>query len=167
MGKNFTTIEVGGHYRLADGQIISITDTIGDRFLGSNGKIYFPDGKVQNEHLNITDLNIVANVDMQGIFNRRAVHNYEMACQELVKQFSLKHDLEFDGWVGDDIGGIASFIDQYFFSMDDIALDLKTDQPKHSILRWQDDNVEHAPEFINYKSYTMGLRQSDLNKEKP
>ena len=105
--------------------------------------------------------------ETQGFFNRRAVHNYEMACQELVKQFSLKHDLEFDGWVGDDIGGMASFISQYFFSMDDIALDLKTDQPKHSILRWQDDNVEHAPEFINYKSYTMGLRQSDLNKEKP
>lgn len=94
---------------------------------------------------------------------------YDIICNTFVEKFAKKHGLEFEYWIGDEIGGIASFIDQYFFNISDIILDLTTNQPKYSILRWQDDEVEQSmttniPNNINYKSYTMGLRQKDLKK---
>lgn len=94
---------------------------------------------------------------------------YDIICNTFVEKFAKKHGLEFDGWIADEIGGIASFIDQYFFNLSDIILDLTTNQPKNSILKWHDDEVEYnmyfeEPRYINYKSYIMGLRQKDLKK---
>jgi hypothetical protein len=95
--------------------------------------------------------------------------DYDIICHTFVEKFAKKHDIEFDYWIGDEIGGIASFIDQYFFNISDIILDLTTNQPKYSILIWQEDELEQSmntdiPRYINYKSYTMGLRQKDLEK---
>lgn len=94
---------------------------------------------------------------------------YDIICNTFVEKFTKKHKLDFDGWIGDEIGGIASFSCQYFFNLSDIILDLTTNQPKYSILIWQEDEVEQSmntdiPRYINYKSYTMGLRQKDLEK---
>jgi hypothetical protein len=88
---------------------------------------------------------------------------YEYICNQIVKRFAKKQELDFDGWVGNEVGGIASFASQYFFSMEDIILDLKTKQKKGFILEWQNDMVEYAmseppKQTINYKSYTLGLR---------
>ena len=95
---------------------------------------------------------------------------YEFACNEYVQKFCNKHQFEFDGWVGDEIGGIASFACQYFFNLSDIILDLKTKQPKGQILDWQSDGVDFNmfndnQQHINYKSYTMGLRYNQLKSE--
>jgi hypothetical protein len=87
---------------------------------------------------------------------------YEFACNEYVKKFSEKQGLEFDGWVGDTVGGIASFIDQYFFNFNDIVWDINSDQPVGLITQWQDDCVENNGKSINYYSYSLGLRHSDL-----
>ena len=87
---------------------------------------------------------------------------YEFVCNEWVKKFCNKQQIDFDGWVGDEIGGIASFACQYFFNLSDIILDLNTKQPKGNILNWQSEEVE-KPQHINYKSYTMGLRHEQLN----
>ena len=94
---------------------------------------------------------------------------YDIICNTFVEKFAKKHDIEFDYWIAEEIGGIASFSEQYFFNFSDIILDLTTNQPKYSILKWQDDEVEQSmttdiPRYINYKSYTMGLRQKDLEK---
>jgi hypothetical protein len=94
---------------------------------------------------------------------------YENVCNEYVRRFCEKQEIDFDGWIGDEVGGIASFISQYFFTIDDIALDLHTKQPKGLILDWQSDGVDYnmfneTPQNINYKSYTMGLRYEDLKK---
>jgi hypothetical protein len=88
---------------------------------------------------------------------------YESICNEIVKMFAKKQELDFDGWVGNDVGGIAAFGGQYFFSMQDIILDLNTRQKKGFILEWQNEMVEYAmsdppKQTINYKSYTLGLR---------
>jgi len=92
---------------------------------------------------------------------------YQNVCNEYVNRFSEKHDIEFDGWVGDEVGGIASFVSQYFFNISDIVFDIDTNQPVHLILKWQEDGVDYnmfrdKSEYINYKSYTMGLRYEDL-----
>jgi len=88
---------------------------------------------------------------------------YKSVCNEYIDLFCKKQQIEFDGWVGDEIGGIAGFAGQYFFGLSDIILDLTTKQKKWLILEWQDDGVEFNSsrddvEYINYKSYTMGLR---------
>jgi hypothetical protein len=95
---------------------------------------------------------------------------YETICMEWVQIFCKKQDLEFDGWVGNEVGGIAIFATQYFFNLSDIILDINTKQPKCLILRWQDDGVifnmfKETTKYINYKSYTMGLRYDQLTEQ--
>jgi len=92
---------------------------------------------------------------------------YEFVCNEWVQKFCNKQQIDFDGWVGDEIGGIASFACQYFFNLSDIILDLNTKQPKGNILNWQSEDVDfnmfnEKQQHINYKSYTMGLRHEQL-----
>ena len=94
---------------------------------------------------------------------------YAAVCNEYVRRFCEKQGVEFDGWVGDDVGGIAGFSCQYFFTIDEIALDMNTKQPERLILDWQSDGVDYnmfneKTEYMNYKSYTMGLRYENLKK---
>lgn len=96
--------------------------------------------------------------------------HYEDVCNEYILRFCEKQDIEFDGWIGNEIGGIASFISQYFFTIDEIILDLNTKQPKGLILDWQSAGVDHnmfnkSQVNINYKSYTMGLRYENLKND--
>jgi hypothetical protein len=98
---------------------------------------------------------------------------YEFVCNEWVRKFSKKQDIDFDGWVGGEVGGICSFVCQYFFNLSDIILDLNSKQPKGLILQWQNEEVDfnmfkENQQHINYKSYTMGLRHNQLsNVEDP
>lgn len=89
---------------------------------------------------------------------------YERICNEYIKVFSEKQGLVFDGWIGNQVGGVAEFIEEYFFNLSDIVYDINSEQPKGLILHWQDDYVENAPNGrnINYYSYSKGLRYSDL-----
>jgi len=83
-------------------------------------------------------------------------------CREYVDEFSKKQGLAFDGWVGDDIGGIASFIEQYFFDFRDIVYDINSGQSVGLIMEWQDNTIENARSVINYYRYSKGLRYEDL-----
>jgi hypothetical protein len=113
-------------------------------------------------------------------------NQYESICNQWIEKFCTKQDLDFDGWIADEVGGIASFACQYFFNLSDIILDLITKQPKGLIISWQIEDVDFYmsqykedldfifnininfrsnvmgligyKEKINYKSYTMGLR---------
>lgn len=92
---------------------------------------------------------------------------FEEVANDYLLEFITKQDLDCDGWVGDDIGGICSFIQQYFFNLDDIRQDIDKKAPKGLILSWQDDNLEAGREnSINYHSYIMGLRHKDLTCKK-
>ena len=86
---------------------------------------------------------------------------YEKACNEYIKAFCKKQGIEFDYWISDEVGGIAQFIDQYFFDMQTIRHDIDTNQPKGLIMQWQNDCVDNGNierEKINYKSYSKGIR---------
>jgi len=91
---------------------------------------------------------------------------YESVATAYLNKFIKKQDIDFDGWVGDDIGGIASFCCQYFFNLDDIRYDIDNNCKKGLILRWQEDGVEHHMkgnfDTINYHSYFKGLRYENL-----
>lgn len=89
--------------------------------------------------------------------------DYESICNEYVELFVKKQDIEFDGWVRDEVGGIAVFCEQYFFNLSDIILDLEKNERKGFILKWQNDSIEQPDgKYINYPSYSKGLRYSDL-----
>lgn len=90
---------------------------------------------------------------------------YEQACNDYIKYFCRKQNIEFDGWVADEIGGIAGFCGQYFFNISEIVYDMNTNQEKGLILQWQDDLVENGKgKEINYYSYSKGLRLSDIKE---
>jgi hypothetical protein len=97
------------------------------------------------------------------------IKQYEFVCNEWVQKFCNKQGLEFDGWVAEEVNGVASFTCQYFFNLNEIVLDLTTKQPKGFILDWQNDVTDFnmgkdEKEYINYKSYIMGLRYTYLKK---
>jgi len=99
---------------------------------------------------------------------------YEAVCLEYIKLFCEKQELDFDGWVGDEIGGVSSFVSvvssfigEYYFHLSDIILDIDTNQPNGLILNWQNEGVDFNKltkdtKHINYKSYTMGLRFNQI-----
>jgi hypothetical protein len=102
--------------------------------------------------------------------SKAALKRYEAACNELVSLFVKKQGIEFDYWVSDEVGEIASFCgSQYFYTLSDIMYDLKNDLPKGLILQWTADSCEYniskpqkEQRYINFRSYWMGLRFEDL-----
>jgi hypothetical protein len=88
---------------------------------------------------------------------------YEFCCDEYIKKFCKKQDMEFYGWVGDFIGTIA-FCNDFYFDFQDIVLDINSKQKKGVIIDWYYDNLESENLHINYNSYIKGLRISDLKK---
>ena len=103
--------------------------------------------------------------------NTEKLHlDYCKICNDFIAAFEEKQDIEFNYWVGDEVGGIASFAWQYFFNLSDIILDIITNQPKGKILDWQDEDLDFCmdkpfPTSINYKSYVIGLRLKNLKEE--
>ncbi len=87
---------------------------------------------------------------------------YLFVCNEYVIKFCNKQDMEFSGWVGDDVGGVA-LCNDFYFNFHDIVWDVNSKQPKGVIVDWYYQNLEVAEKSINYYSYTKGLRISELN----
>jgi hypothetical protein len=94
-------------------------------------------------------------------------NKYKECCTEYINRFCEKQGLVFEYWVGDIIGGVASFGDTYFFNFQDIVWDINSNQPKGLILNWLEDLLDEQKTtigIVNYFSYTKGLRFTDLNK---
>jgi len=83
--------------------------------------------------------------------------NYETICNKYITIFCEKQEMDFNGWIGDIIGGIA-ICNDFYFNFDDIVLDINFDQPKGDIIDWYFDNLEIQDKYINYYSYIKGLR---------
>jgi hypothetical protein len=86
---------------------------------------------------------------------------YELVCNEYIKRFCEKQEMDFEGWVGDQVGGIAC-CNEFFFNFQDIVLDINLEQPKEMIIDWYYENLETPEKSINYYSYTRGLRIYDV-----
>ena len=92
----------------------------------------------------------------------RLKKQYEIVVSEYVQKFCNKQGLEFEGWVADDIGGVACFGDIFFYNLKDIIWDVNSNQPKGLIIQWLYDCCDNPEKAINYFNYSKGLRFSDL-----
>jgi hypothetical protein len=64
---------------------------------------------------------------------------YNNICDSYIKEFEKKHGYEFSSWTpNQERGGIACFIEQYFFNFEDIVFDINNRCEKELIFRWQD-----------------------------
>lgn len=82
---------------------------------------------------------------------------YKRVCEDYVKIFCNKQDMDFDGWASDVVGEIA-WCNDFCFNLHDIVIDINTDQPKGLIVEWYyslNDNFKP-----NYFSYTLGFRDA-------
>lgn len=86
---------------------------------------------------------------------------YEESCNKYVKEFCKKQDVEFEFWISNEVGGIAS-CSNYYFNFQDIVWDVNSNQPKGLIFDWYEESIENIENAINYRSYTQGLRYKDL-----
>jgi hypothetical protein len=82
---------------------------------------------------------------------------YELICNEYVKLFCDKQELEFNGWVADVIGGVVHCSD-FYFNFQDIVWDINSKQPKGLIIEWYYNRIDDTHKSINYYSYTKGIR---------
>lgn len=84
---------------------------------------------------------------------------YEIIVDKYLDKFCKKQgfDKKHGYWVGDRVGDIFD-INSYFFSFDDIRLDVDNNVPKGKIIEWYDDNDYFNKKVINYESYLKGLR---------
>lgn len=100
-----------------------------------------------------------------------AITQYENACNKILKAFAKKQGLEDYGWIGNEIGSTVQFGDDYFFYVREMIIDLKTNQPKGLILKWQEESTKfnwHRGDklYISYEAYTKGSRLSDYEETK-
>ena len=96
--------------------------------------------------------------------NKKITNQLEVAISKYVDIFCEKHELDFNYWVGGMSGTIGVFND-YFFSFDNVRLDLETDQPENQIFDWYEASLDENFK-CNYKSWIMGFRPKDV-KAKP
>ena len=74
---------------------------------------------------------------------------------ELAEKFCEKHDYYFEGWVGEEIGGIFSASD-YFVNFLDAKFDVESNQSEDMFVKWYDysyDQMVLKQKIINYKTY--------------
>lgn len=93
---------------------------------------------------------------------------YEGMCEDYVKVFAEKHEMEFEGWVGDAVGGVATFGD-WFFNLDDIRYDVDNDVPNDEIIKWIDYTSRcyalGCPKTINFPSWIKGAPKPYTEEE--
>ena len=67
--------------------------------------------------------------------------NLEEAINAYVADFCLKHDVEFEGWIGN-VSGEKGLFNDYYFDFSDIRLDIDTKQSENTIFEWYDDATQ-------------------------
>jgi hypothetical protein len=83
---------------------------------------------------------------------------HEKVCNDYIKAFCKKQDLEFQFWVADIVGEIACFGDIYFFDFTEIVHDIKTEQPPEKIIQWVHERLESSNNFPDYYLYTKSFK---------
>jgi hypothetical protein len=98
----------------------------------------------------------------------RLKQDFDTLCNEYAKLFEEKHEIDFDYWIGGQVGDLASFNEYYAFNIHEIKEDIDNDYPAGLILQWVADNTENVDygTNINLKSYAMGLRYDELRRRR-
>lgn len=88
------------------------------------------------------------------------IKEYDIVCNKIAEEFATKQELVFEGWIGDHVGSVACFSQNYHVDFVDVILDLRRNVPKGEILNWINSVDENN--WINYSSWFMGF----TNKKK-
>ena len=95
---------------------------------------------------------------------------YKRAVKDYIEFFEEKEEMEFEGWVADQWGGVA-LVSDYTIDFLDIKYSIDHELDAGFILQWMNDSVEDAmgrevgdSRNINLSSYHKGLRYTDLKK---
>lgn len=95
--------------------------------------------------------------------SKKLKDRFDLVVNEYVKKFAKKHEIEFDYWIGGDIGEIASFSEYYVFSCYEIRYDIDNDVPKQILFNWYNLRMTDNKGYeISYKNYVLGLRPKDI-----
>lgn len=84
---------------------------------------------------------------------KKTKEKYESACNDYVQAFCEKQSMQFEWWVGDQIGGVA-YCDDFCFNLLDIIWDMNSDQPKHLIVSWYYSCLDNPETAVNYYTFT-------------
>ena len=76
---------------------------------------------------------------------------YENAVNNYIVKFYEKQDMEFNGWVADEIGEIAE-VNDFYFNFSDIKKDIDLKAKKGLIIDWYNECVD-AETNINYRTW--------------
>ena len=94
----------------------------------------------------------IKGIEAKKVFNE--------ACKLYTNLFAKKEEMEFDGWVGNSIGG-RCYMNDIDFSFDDIRYSIDNDLPKGLIVEWHhwasDRAIEQKP-HINLNIYCRGFK---------
>lgn len=98
--------------------------------------------------------------DIRTNLAKDALKNYEIDMQTLANCLAKELELDFDHWVGNEIGGVACFGDTFIIG-DDIINYYRLEFTPDEFFEWYYDTLEAADNdknTINMESWKMGLR---------
>lgn len=85
--------------------------------------------------------------------------DFAIIASRYIKAFIAKHEVSFEGWVGDRIGEVAE-LGEMFLDFADIRFDIDERLPVGTLEEWWSYTYDLAmlecPKTINYRSWCMG-----------
>ena len=90
------------------------------------------------------------------------ISEFTETMNEFIDYFCDKQQICFEGWVGDNPGGVAMFTNGMNLYFHDIVLDVMSDASPGEITAWYRQAEAGAiagKAIINYNSYIKGFRQ--------
>ena len=96
---------------------------------------------------------------------KETIELFRVACDGLAA--SVNQQL-FDGcrkwyWIGDEVGGACDFEETDVLNPEDMVRIIENGMTYDEYAEWRDANLYHA-QYINLKSWLMGLRHAMLDK---
>ena len=94
------------------------------------------------------------------------VREFKKACDDLAE---LVNEQLFDGcrewyWIGDEVGGACDFEEADVLNPEDMVRIIENGLTYDQYAEWREANLDHA-QYINLKSWLMGLRHDMLKEE--
>lgn len=84
---------------------------------------------------------------------------YELACQEYAEKFALKHNMEFEGWVGDRVGETAFYSNCHTVSIEVLRDNIDKEHPIAFYHLWKNASNEGIIE--TYREWATRLKKHD------
>ena len=97
---------------------------------------------------------------------KETIELFKTACNRLATFVNMQL---FDGcrkwyWIGEEVGGACDFEECDVLNPEDMVRIIENNMTYEEYAEWRDANIDHA-QYINLKSWLMGLRHAMLDKE--